>query len=83
VSAATIACRNSSSIRLYLLNCHLQMVEFAINLSLEMGRQRPSIAGLQSDQSLAAVPTQRLITSDALTEQQSLDPIAMLDTLFQ
>ena len=43
-----------------------------------MGRQRPSIAGLQSDQSLAAVPTQRLITSDALTEQQSLDPIAMV-----
>ena len=69
--------------RLYLLNYHLQTVEFAINLSLEMRRQRPSIAGLLSDQSLAAVPTQRLITSDALTEQQSLDPIAMLDTLFQ
>ena len=48
-----------------------------------MGRQRPSIAGLQSDQSLAAVPTQWLITRDALTEQQSLDSIAMLDTLFQ
>ena len=48
-----------------------------------MERQRPSIAGLQSDQSLAAVPTQRLRTSDALTEQQSHDPIAMLDTLFQ
>jgi hypothetical protein len=38
---------------------------------------------LQSDQSLAPVPTQRLISSDALTEQQSFDPIAMLDTLFQ
>ena len=48
-----------------------------------MGRQRPSIAGLQSDQSLAAAPTQWLITRDALTEQQSLDSIAMLDTLFQ
>ena len=69
--------------RLYLLNYHLQTVEFTINLSLQMGRQRPSIAGLQSDQSLAAVPTQRLITRDALTEQQSLDSIAMLDTLFQ
>jgi hypothetical protein len=68
---------------LYLLNYHLQTVEFAINLSLEMGRQRPPIAGLLSDQSLAAVPTQCLITSDALTEQQSLDPFATLDTLFQ
>ena len=69
--------------RLYLLNYHLQTVEFTINLSLQMGRQRPSIAGLQSDQSLAAVPTQWLITRDALTEQQSLDSIAMLDTFFQ
>ena len=69
--------------RLYLLNYHFQTVEFTINLSLQMGRQRPSIAGLQSDQLLAAVPTQRLITGDALTEQQSLDSIAMLDTLFQ
>ena len=43
--------------RLYLLKYHLQTVEFTINLSLQMGRQRPSIAGLQSDQSLAAVPT--------------------------
>jgi hypothetical protein len=31
--------------RLYLLNYHLQTVEFTINLSLQMGRQRPSIAG--------------------------------------
>jgi hypothetical protein len=69
--------------RLCLLNYHLQTVEFTINLSLQMGRQRPSIAGLQSDQSLAEVPTQWLITRDALTEQQPLDSIAMLDTLFQ
>jgi hypothetical protein len=69
--------------RLYLLNYHLQTIEFTINLSLQMGRQRPSIAGSQSGQSLAAVPTQWLIIRDALTEQQSLDSIAMLDTLFQ
>ncbi len=69
--------------RSYLLDCHLQTVEFTINLSLQMGRQRPSIAGLQSDQALAAVPTHWLITGDALTEQQSLDSIAMLDALFQ
>ena len=68
--------------RLYLLNYHLQTIEFTINLSLQMGRQRPSIAGLQSGQSLAAVPTQWLIIRDALTEQQSLNSIAMLDTLF-
>ena len=55
---------------------HLQTIEFTINLSLQMGRQRPSIAGSQSGQSLAAVPTQWLIIRDALTEQQSLDSIA-------
>ena len=48
-----------------LLDCHLQTVEFTINLSLQMRRQRPSVAGLQSDQALAAVPTQWLITRDA------------------
>ena len=62
--------------RLYLLNCHLQTIEFTINLSLQMGaatvHRRFAIR-----QSLAAVPTQWLIIRDALTEQQSLDLIAM------
>src|SRR4029077_16298356 len=56
-------------------------IEFASNLSLEMQRQRTSAARLQLVEPLAPIPPQRLVIGYSLAEQQSLDPIDVLDPL--
>ena len=59
----------------------LKPIEFASNLSLEMRRQGTCIARLQLIEPLASIPPQRLVTGYSLGEQQSLDPIDVLDPL--
>src|SRR5205807_2023730 len=55
--------------------------KLAADLSLEMRRQGTCIARLQLVEPLVSIPPQRLVTGYSLGEQQSLDPIDVLDPL--
>src|ERR1019366_3450793 len=63
-----------------LFNQQLNSMELAADLSLEMRRQRTPIARLQLVEPLASIATQRLVVRYALGEQQSLDPVNVLDS---
>src|SRR5437660_1678923 len=56
-------------------------MKLAADLRLEMRRQGTCIARLQLVEPLASIPPQRLVTGYSLGEQQSLDPIDVLDPL--
>jgi len=45
-----------------------------------MRRQGPTIAGLQFVKPFASIAAQRLVVGNALREQQSLDPVDVLDS---
>ena len=64
-----------------LLEQQLKSIELTADLSLEMRRQATTIARLQLAEPLASIATQRLVVGDALGEQQSLDPVDVLDPL--
>ena len=65
--------------RLDLLEQQFEPIEFAADLGLEMHRQRAAIARLQLVKPLPPIATQRLVAGYALGEQQSFDPVDMLD----
>ena len=59
----------------------LEPIELAVDLTFEMRRQRTPIARLQLVEPLASIAAQRLVVGDALREQQSFDPVDVLDPL--
>ena len=56
-------------------------IELTADLTLEMRRQGTAIARLQLAEPLASIATQRLVAGDTLGEQQSFDPVDVLDPL--
>ena len=71
-SASTaLICPSSSS----------KSIELTADLTLEMRRQGTAIARLQLAEPLASIATQRLVAGDTLGEQQSFDPVDVLDPL--
>ena len=69
--------------RLDLSQQQLQSIELARDLRLDVGRQRLAEAGAQLVEPGAPVAAQRLIVAHALSEQQSLDPIDVLNALVE
>ena len=59
----------------------LESIELTADLTLEMRRQGTAIARLQLVEPLASITTQRLVAGDTLGEQQSFDPVDVLDPL--
>ena len=59
----------------------LELIELTADLTLEMRRQGTAIARLQLAEPLASIATQRLVAGDTLGEQQSFDPVDVLDPL--
>ena len=59
----------------------LESIELTADLTLEMRRQGTAIARLQLAEPLASIATQRLVAGDTLGEQQSFDPVDVLDPL--
>ena len=62
-----------------LLEQQFEPIEFSTNLGFEMLGQATAIASLERIQPRSPIATQRLVPRGALREEQSFDPVDVLD----
>ena len=64
-----------------LLEKQFEPIEFSTNLGIEMLGQAAAIASLKRIQPRSPIATQRLIPGRALREEQSFDPVDVLEAM--